>query len=224
MKRAVQAFVAVAFLVFAVLALFVGRPGREAENRIDLSPRTAAPAAAREEATLRNVTKKPIVYTIMPGPYARVPQDEDPGGRRGRQDRRGPPGRDLVRQRPAHDDLSRPSGEALFLPLRRDERHQGLSRLPRPGGCRRPGPLRPHASGGRRADARSRRRRSRRRRLRPRLRRRPDGHRRGQDPRLRAPSASSSTPRSSRSARPPRSGKGSRGSSASCAWTPPKPA
>jgi hypothetical protein len=73
MKRAVQAFAAVAFLVFAVLALFVGRPGREAENRVDLSPRTAGPAA-REEATLRNVTKKPIVYTIMPGPYARVPR------------------------------------------------------------------------------------------------------------------------------------------------------
>jgi len=73
-KRVVQALVAIAFLVFAVLALFVGRPGREAENRVDLSPRTAAPAAVREEATLRNVTKKPIVYTIMPGPYVRVPR------------------------------------------------------------------------------------------------------------------------------------------------------
>ena len=74
MKRVVQALLAIAFLVFAVLALFVGRPGREAENRVDLSPRTAAPAAVREEATLRNVTKKPIVYTIMPGPYVRVPR------------------------------------------------------------------------------------------------------------------------------------------------------
>ncbi|RPI99867.1 MAG: methyltransferase domain-containing protein [Candidatus Aminicenantes bacterium] len=72
MKRVVQAFLALAFLVFAVLALFVGRPGREAENLVDLSPRTAA--AVREEATLRNVTKKPIVYTIMPGPYGRVPR------------------------------------------------------------------------------------------------------------------------------------------------------
>lgn len=74
MKRVVQALLALAFLVFAVLALFVGRPGREAENRVDLSPRTAAPAMVREEATLRNVTKKPIVYTIMPGPYVRVPR------------------------------------------------------------------------------------------------------------------------------------------------------
>jgi hypothetical protein len=73
-KRVVQALLALAFLVFAVLALFVGRPGREAENRVDLSPRTAAPAGVREEATLRNVTKKPIVYTIMPGPYVRVPR------------------------------------------------------------------------------------------------------------------------------------------------------
>jgi len=73
-KRVVQALLAVAFLVFAGLALFVGRPGREAENRVDLSPRTAAPAAVREEATLRNVTKKPVEYTIMPGPYARVPR------------------------------------------------------------------------------------------------------------------------------------------------------
>ena len=53
MKRVVQAFVAVAFLVFAVLALFVGRPGREAENRIDLSsgPRGRRRGRRRPSAT-----------------------------------------------------------------------------------------------------------------------------------------------------------------------------
>ena len=72
MKRIVQAGLAAVFLVFAVLALFVGRPGREAENRIDLAPRPAAVEAFREEATLRNVTKNPIEYAIMPGPGALV--------------------------------------------------------------------------------------------------------------------------------------------------------
>ena len=74
MKRVVQVGLAVAFLVFAVLALFVGRPGREAENRVDLGPRPGTPTAVREEATLRNVTKKPMAYTITPGPGGRVPR------------------------------------------------------------------------------------------------------------------------------------------------------
>ncbi len=74
MKRLVQIGIAVAFLVFAVLALFVGRPGRESENRVDLAPRPGAQAAfKKEEVSLRNVTKTPIVYTIMPGPGGRVP-------------------------------------------------------------------------------------------------------------------------------------------------------
>lgn len=67
MKRAVQAAIAVAFLVLAGLAVFTGRTGREAENRIDLAPRTGM-AAFEEESTLRNVTKGPVAYTILPGP------------------------------------------------------------------------------------------------------------------------------------------------------------
>jgi SAM-dependent methyltransferase len=66
-KRIIQAVIVVAFAVLAGLALFVGRPGREAENRVDLIRGPAAPAPFREEATLRNVTKKPVTYTIMPG-------------------------------------------------------------------------------------------------------------------------------------------------------------
>jgi hypothetical protein len=67
MKRAVQALLAVAFLVLAGLAIFSGRPARDAKDRIDLMPRPGA-AAFQEEATLRNVTKGPITYTILPGP------------------------------------------------------------------------------------------------------------------------------------------------------------
>ena len=73
-KRAIQAALAVAFLVFAVVALFVGRPEREAENRVDLAPRPSAQPVVREEATLRNVTKKPVEYTILPSPNVRVPR------------------------------------------------------------------------------------------------------------------------------------------------------
>ena len=68
MKRAVQAVLIVGFLVLAVMALFVGRPGRDAANRLDLVSRPSAASAFQEDATLRNVTKRPIVYTIMPGP------------------------------------------------------------------------------------------------------------------------------------------------------------
>jgi len=68
MKRAIQAGLVVAFLTLVVLALFVVRPGREAENRIDLSLRPSSATAFWAEATLRNVTKKDIVYTIKPGP------------------------------------------------------------------------------------------------------------------------------------------------------------
>jgi hypothetical protein len=67
MKRAVQALLAVAFLVLAGLAIFSGRPAGDAKNRIDLAPRPGA-AAFREEATLRNVTKGTVTYTIQPGP------------------------------------------------------------------------------------------------------------------------------------------------------------
>lgn len=67
MKRLVQVLLAAGFFVLAGLALFVTKPAKEAENRIDLAPSTSAPAGFREEATLRNVTKAPIAYTIMPG-------------------------------------------------------------------------------------------------------------------------------------------------------------
>lgn len=67
MKRAVQALLALAFLVLAGLAVFLGRPAREARNRVDLAPRPGA-SAFRDDATLRNVTKGPIAYTILPGP------------------------------------------------------------------------------------------------------------------------------------------------------------
>lgn len=70
MKRVVQALIAAVFVLLAGLAFFVGRPGRTAANRVDLMP---GPAAFREEATLRNITKKPVTYTIMPGRPGTVP-------------------------------------------------------------------------------------------------------------------------------------------------------
>jgi len=73
-KRAIQAGLVVAFLALVGLALFVGRTGREAENRIDLSPRPSSASMFREEATLRNVTRRDIVYTIKPGSGWRVPR------------------------------------------------------------------------------------------------------------------------------------------------------
>ena len=66
MRRAVQALIAVAFAVLAVLAFFVGRPAREAEDRVVLST-AALSGPFREEATLRNVTKMPVAYTIKAG-------------------------------------------------------------------------------------------------------------------------------------------------------------
>lgn len=74
MRRVVQAGLVAAFLVLAVLAFFVGRPGRDESHDVDLAPRPSAAALFGEEATLRNVTKKPLVYTIMPGPGGRVPR------------------------------------------------------------------------------------------------------------------------------------------------------
>jgi len=73
LKRIIQAGIAAGFVVLAVLALFYGRAGKEAENRIDLAPRPSAAPPFREEATLRNVTKRPIAYTIMPGRGVRGP-------------------------------------------------------------------------------------------------------------------------------------------------------
>jgi len=74
MKRAIQAGLAIAFLVLAVLAFFVGRPGREAEDRVEVGRRPASITAFGAEATLRNVTKKDIVYTLKPRPGNGVPR------------------------------------------------------------------------------------------------------------------------------------------------------
>jgi SAM-dependent methyltransferase len=73
LKRIIQAAIAVAFVLLAALALFHGRGGKEAANRIDLEPRTSFARAFRQETTLRNVTKRPIAYTIMPRPGVRGP-------------------------------------------------------------------------------------------------------------------------------------------------------
>jgi hypothetical protein len=73
-KRAVQAGLAVAFVALAVLVLFVGRPGREAANRVDLATLPSSADAFRTDATLRNVTKQPIAYTILPGPGGHGPR------------------------------------------------------------------------------------------------------------------------------------------------------
>lgn len=74
MKRAIQAGLVVAFLVLALLALFVGRTGHEPANRVDLNPRPSSAAAFWAEATLRNVIKQDIVYTIKPGPGGGAPR------------------------------------------------------------------------------------------------------------------------------------------------------
>ena len=73
MRRVIQAAIVAAFAALAVLALFYGRTGKEAENRIDLAPRPSAATPFREEATLRNVTKVPVTYTILPRPGVRGP-------------------------------------------------------------------------------------------------------------------------------------------------------
>lgn len=73
MRRLVQAAIAAAFVLLAVLALRDGRSGKEAANRIDLAPRPSLTLPFREEATLRNVTEAPIAYTIMPARGVRGP-------------------------------------------------------------------------------------------------------------------------------------------------------
>ena len=73
LRRLVQAAIAVAFVLLAALALFQGRSDKEASNRVDLAPRPSFTRAFRQEATLRNVTKRPIAYTIMSRPGVRGP-------------------------------------------------------------------------------------------------------------------------------------------------------
>jgi SAM-dependent methyltransferase len=67
-KRAIQALGAVTFAALALLLLFTGRTAKDADHRIELASRTGAASVFREEATLRNVTKAPIAYTIGAGP------------------------------------------------------------------------------------------------------------------------------------------------------------
>lgn len=74
MKRAFQAGLAVAFIALAVMLLTVGRPGREATNRVDLAALPPSAAPFRTNATLRNVTPKPIDYAILPGPGGHGPR------------------------------------------------------------------------------------------------------------------------------------------------------
>jgi hypothetical protein len=74
MKRVIKAGLSIAFAALAVLALFVGRPARDVANRIDLSTRPSVAAAFSPDATLRNVTRGDIVYTIKPGPGGRAPR------------------------------------------------------------------------------------------------------------------------------------------------------
>lgn len=72
-KRAVQAAIAVAFVLLAALALFHGKTDREAANRIDLAARPSAASAFRPEATLRNVTTRPVSYQVRPARGVRGP-------------------------------------------------------------------------------------------------------------------------------------------------------
>jgi hypothetical protein len=53
---------------------FTGRPGQEAKDRVDLGRRPASALVFRAEATLRNVTKKNIAYTLKPGPGGGSPR------------------------------------------------------------------------------------------------------------------------------------------------------
>jgi hypothetical protein len=57
----------------AILAFFLLRPPAKVENRVVLDERRIA-AAPGTEATLRNVTKNKMSYTIEPNPYSRLPR------------------------------------------------------------------------------------------------------------------------------------------------------
>ena len=57
----------------AVMAFFLLRPPAKVENRVVLDERRPA-AAPGSEATLRNVTKDRLAYTIEPNPYSRLPR------------------------------------------------------------------------------------------------------------------------------------------------------
>jgi SAM-dependent methyltransferase len=65
---------AAGLLVMAALSFFLLRPPGKVENRVVLDERRPAAAAFKEEATLRNVTKKALTYTIEPNPYTPRPK------------------------------------------------------------------------------------------------------------------------------------------------------
>ncbi len=60
---------AAGLLVMAALSFFLLRSPTKVQNKVALDERRPAAAAFREEATLRNVTKKDLSYTIQPNPY-----------------------------------------------------------------------------------------------------------------------------------------------------------
>jgi SAM-dependent methyltransferase len=60
---------AAGLLALAALAFFLLRPPAKVQNRIVLDERRPA-SAVTPEATVRNVTKKDLAYTIEPNPYA----------------------------------------------------------------------------------------------------------------------------------------------------------
>jgi hypothetical protein len=64
---------AAGLLTLAVLAFFLLRPPGKIENRVILDERRL-PAGFSQEATVRNVTKKNLAYTIEPNPYMRLPR------------------------------------------------------------------------------------------------------------------------------------------------------
>jgi SAM-dependent methyltransferase len=65
---------AAGLVAMAALAFVLLKPPPKVENRVVLDERRPAAAAFREEATLRNVTKKDLSYTIQPNPYMRRPK------------------------------------------------------------------------------------------------------------------------------------------------------
>jgi SAM-dependent methyltransferase len=71
MKRWLLRAAAVAALALA--AFFLLRPPAKVENRVVLDAKRIA-AAPGTEATLRNVTKSKLTYTIEPNPYSRLPR------------------------------------------------------------------------------------------------------------------------------------------------------
>jgi len=60
-------------MALAVLAFFLLRPTGKVENRVILDEHRL-PAGFSQEATVRNVTKKDLEYTIEPNPYMRLPK------------------------------------------------------------------------------------------------------------------------------------------------------